>query len=297
MTTNRPATTRSANITGIAAMLASMAAFIANDTCVKLIGETLPLGELIALRNSAATLYILLFAAIFGGLTLPKNPPKRLLGLRLMAEFFSTLFFLSGLVLLPIADATAIGQFTPIAITAAAAIFLKEHVGWRRWLATVFGLIGVLLIIKPGTASYSPAALLILAAVAFIVLRDLATRAISREVPTLTLTAMSASVSIFSGVVLWPFETWIVPTAYQAGLLMLAAFFLTIAYALIVIAMRHGDVGIVSPFRYAVIVFAIISGWIFWDALPDPFQTAGIIILSVAGLYTLYRERQLHKAQ
>ena len=137
MTTNRPATTRSANITGIAAMLASMAAFIANDTCVKLIGETLPLGELIALRNSAATLYILLFAAIFGGLTLPKNPPKRLLGLRLMAEFFSTLFFLSGLVLLPIADATAIGQFTPIAITAAAAIFLKEHVGCRLCLASL----------------------------------------------------------------------------------------------------------------------------------------------------------------
>ena len=154
---------RRANITGIAAMLASMAAFVANDTCVKLIGETLPLGELIALRNVVATLYILAFAAIFGGLTLPENPQKRLLGWRLAAEFFSTLFFLSGLIALPIADATAIGQFTPIAITAAAAIFLKEHVGWRRWLATVFGLVGVLLIIRPGTSAYSPAALLIVA--------------------------------------------------------------------------------------------------------------------------------------
>jgi drug/metabolite transporter (DMT)-like permease len=288
---------RRANITGIAAMLASMAAFVANDTCVKLIGETLPLGELIALRNVVATLYILAFAAIFGGLTLPENPQKRLLGWRLAAEFFSTLFFLSGLIALPIADATAIGQFTPIAITAAAAIFLKEHVGWRRWLATVFGLVGVLLIIRPGTSAYSPAALLIVAAVAFIVLRDLTTRAISRDVPTLTLAAMSASVSIFSGVVLWPFETWIVPTLYQTGLLMLGALFLTIAYALIVIAMRHGDVGIVSPFRYAVIVFAILSGWIFWKDFPDLYQITGIIVLTAAGLYTFYRERELHKIQ
>lgn len=285
---------RSANLTGIAAMLASTAAFVANDTCVKLIGNTLPLGELIALRNATATLYILTFAAIFGGLTLPKNPQKRLLGWRLAAEFFSTFFFLSGLVALPIADATAIGQFAPIAITAAAALFLKEHIGWRRWLATVFGLIGVLLIIRPGTAAYSPAALLVLIAVAFIVVRDLATRAISRDVPTLTLTAMSASISIFSGVVLWPFETWIIPTVYQCLLLMLAASFLTVAYALIVIAMRHGDVGLVSPFRYAVIVFAILSGWIFWGALPDLVQTTGIIVLTAAGLYTFHRERQLH---
>lgn len=277
---------RGGNVTGIVAMLASMAAFVANDTCVKLIGNTLPLGELIALRNLTATIYILAFAALFGGLTLPANAPKQILGWRMAAEFFSTLLFLSGLVMLPIADATAIGQFTPIAITAAAAIFLKERIGWRSWVATVFGLIGVLLIIKPGTSAYSPAALLVLAAVGFIVVRDLATRSISRDVPTLTLTAMSASVSILSGVVLWPFETWIVPSAYQAMLLMLAASFLTIAYALIIVAMRHGDVGTVSPFRYAVIVFAILSGWVFWNELPDLTQFIGIAVLSAAGLYT-----------
>lgn len=288
---------RGGNVTGIVAMLASMAAFVANDTCVKLIGNTLPLGELIALRNLAATLYILAFAALFGGLTLPANAPKQILGWRMAAEFFSTLLFLSGLVMLPIADATAIGQFTPIAITAAAAIFLKERIGWRSWVATVFGLIGVLLIIKPGTSAYSPAALLVLAAVGFIVVRDLATRSISRDVPTLTLTAMSASVSILSGVVLWPFESWIVPSAYQAMLLMLAASFLTIAYALIIVAMRHGDVGTVSPFRYAVIVFAILSGWVFWNELPDLTQFIGIAVLSAAGLYTYYRERKLHMAR
>ncbi|NOT72728.1 MAG: DMT family transporter [Hyphomicrobium sp.] len=290
MTAPRPAAL-SGNVLGIAAMLAAMAAFVANDTCVKLIGDTLPLGQLITLRNLAATLYILGFAALFGGMTLPVRPQTRLLCWRMAAEFFSTIFFLSGLIALPIAEATAIGQFTPLAITAAAAIFLKEHIGWRRWLASACGLMGVLLVIKPGTAAFSPAALLILAAVAFIVLRDLTTRAISADVPTLTLTAMSASVSILSGLVLWPFETWIMPSATQFVLLALAAAFLTIAYALMVIAMRNGDVATVSPFRYAVIVFAILSGWMIWHELPDPTQVSGIAVLTAAGLYTFHRER------
>lgn len=290
-----PGGSSNTNSIGIAAMLAAMAAFVANDTCVKLIGDALPLGELIALRNSLATAQILIFAALFGGMTLPERPPWRLLNWRLAAEFFSTIFFLSGLIALPIADATALAQFTPLAITAAAAIFLKEHVGWRRWTATLAGLIGVVLITRPGSTAFSPAALLILIAVGFIVLRDLATRAITNEVPTLTLTAMSAAISIFSGVVMWPFETWIWPSADVWLLLGLASTFLTLAYAVSVIAMRNGDVGIVSPFRYAVIVFALVSGWLFWNEWPDGVQMTGIAVLSAAGLYTFYRERALRR--
>lgn len=283
----------SGNVTGIIAMLGSTVAFVCNDTCVKLIGHSLPLGELIALRNLIATLFIVAFAAIFGGLTLPANPPARLLGWRMVAEFFATLLFLSGLVALPIADATAISQFAPLAISAAAAIFLKEHIGWSGWLAAVFGLFGVLLIVRPGTDTFSFGALLVLGAVAFIVLRDLATRLISNDVPTLTLTAMSASISILAGVSLWPLETWFVPSVEQLALLLLAAFFLAIAYALIVIAMRNGDIGVVSPFRYAIIVFAVLSGWLVWGELPDLGQMIGIAILTAAGLYTFHRERQM----
>ena len=279
------------NTLAIAAMLASMAFFVANDTCVKLIGTTLPLGELIVMRNALACVYIFTYAVIFGGMTMPASPPRRLLGWRMVAEFFSTLFFLSGLVALPIADATAICQFTPLAITAAAAIFLKEHIGWRRWSAAFAGLIGVMLITRPGTTAFSPAALYTLTSVGFIVLRDLTTRAISDDVPTLTLTAMSASISILAGLVLLPFETWVVPTAMQAMYLVIGAFCLTVAYALIVIAMRSGDVGVVSPFRYAVILFALFSGWIVWGELPDSIQLLGIAVLTAAGLYTFHRER------
>ncbi|HMN38894.1 MAG TPA: DMT family transporter [Hyphomicrobium sp.] len=287
---------RHGNLTGILAMLGSMAFFVANDTCVKLVGETIPLGELILLRNTSATLYILAFAAIAGGLRLPSHAPRRLLGWRMAAEALSTLTFLTALLAMPIADVTALAQFTPLAITAAAAVVLKEPIGWRRWLAAFAGLIGVMLIARPGTSAFSPATLVLLLAVAFVTARDLLTRQIPASVPTLTLTLMSAAITAPAGLLLAPFETWVVPSAHEGLLLMLCGGFLTLAYALIVVAMRSGDVGAIAPFRYAVILFAILSGWLIWDETPDPVQVLGIVILTLAGLYTVKRERRVLRA-
>lgn len=285
--------TRHSNTIGILAMLGGMAFFTVNDACVKLIGEKLPLGELIVLRNIVSTLYILAFAAFFGGLTLPRNPPMKPLVWRMIAEAASTLLFLSALIAMPIADATAIMQILPLAITVAAAVFLKEPVGWRRWLAAFAGLIGVLLIAKPGTSAFNPAALLLLAAVGFVVARDLLTRIITSAVPTLTLTLMSAAAVAPAGLLLLPFETWVWPEARELWLLALGGASLTLAYALVIVAMRAGDVAVISPFRYAVILFAIFAGWTVWGEVPDNIQMLGIAIVTAAGIYTFHRERKV----
>lgn len=290
-TPSHPSTNRHGNIVGIAAMLGSMAFFVANDTCVKQLGTTVPLGEIILFRNIAATLYILAFASIFGGLTLPPNPPWRLLKWRMATEAFSTLTFLSALLAMPIGDVTALAQFTPLAMTAAAALILKEPVGWQRWCATLAGLAGVMLIARPGTSAFTPAVLLLAAAVALVICRDLLTRQIPGTVPTLTLTFMSAAITAPAGCLLLPFETWVWPDAREALLLSAAGGFLTIAYAFIVVAMRAGDVGIIAPFRYAVILFALLSGWLFWGETPDKVQMIGIAILVGAGLYALQLQR------
>jgi drug/metabolite transporter (DMT)-like permease len=131
----------------------------------------------------------------------------------------------------------------------------------------------------------------VLASIVFVVLRDLATRRISTAVPTLTLTLMSAASGIVSGLLLWPFETWQMPTAPQAGLVALAGLFLTFGYAFIIVALRTGDVGIVSPFRYAVILFALASGYFVWGQVPDGYALVGIVIVCGAGVYTVHRER------
>jgi len=282
---------RHGNLTGIAAMTGSMALFVVNDTCVKIIGERLPLGELILLRNTAASFYILIFAGLFGGLTLPRDAPKRLLGWRIFGEITSTLLFLAAIVAMPIADATAIAQFTPLAVTAGAAIFLKEPVGWRSWLAALAGFGGVLLIARPGSSAFNPASLLLLAAVVLVVMRDLITRLISNAVPTLTLTFMSAAAVAPAGLLLLPFELWVWPAPREIGLLLICGACLTLAYALIIIAVRAGEVGVVSPFRYVVILFALISGWLVWGQVPDMVQMLGIAVIVTAGLYTVHRER------
>jgi drug/metabolite transporter (DMT)-like permease len=286
-----PRARRSANLTGILAMLASMAAFVVNDTCVKLASSSLPIGEIIALRNGAATLYLLVFAGVVGGLRLPPAPPFKLLGFRMVGEIVSTLLFLSALVSLPLADMTAIAQFTPLALTAAAAVFLGERVGWRRWSATLVGLIGVSFIVRPGSNAFSIPGVMVLASIAFVVLRDLATRLISNDVPTLTLTFTSTASGIIAGLLLMPFEIWRVPQLGEAGLVALAGLFLTFGYAFIIVALRTGDVGVVSPFRYAVILFALASSFLVWGHLPDGWALIGIAIVCAAGLYTVHRER------
>lgn len=288
--------TRSGNLIGILAMLGSMAFFVANDTCVKLLGETIPLGELILLRNSTATVYILVFAAVIGGLHLPPGAPWRLMTWRMAVEAFSTLTFLTALMAMPIANVTALAQFTPLAITAAAAIFLKEYIGWRGWVAAFVGLIGVMLIARPGTSAFSPATIVLLVSVALVAARDLLTRQIPTNVPTLTLTLMSAAITAPAGLLLLPFETWVVPDGRAIALLLLSAAFLTLAYALIIVAMRAGDVGTIAPFRYAVIIFALLSGWMVWNETPDRVQMLGIAILTMAGLYTVQRERRALRA-
>ncbi len=284
-------TGRAGNITGIVAMVASMAAFVSNDLCVKLASARLPVGELIALRNTGATVYVALFIAVFGGLTWPKPVPIRLLSLRLVVEVFAAICFVGGLTLLPIGDATVLAQTTPIAITAAAAIYLKERPSGTLWLAIAIGFIGVLAIVRPGTKAFSPAALLILAGVGFVVLRDLATRLVPASFSTTTLTLLSTATGIISGLALAPFETWIYPEAHELGLLLLAGFCLTIGFAFTVIAMRNGEISVVSPFRYSIILFGLFYGWLFWDEAPDWIQIAGIGLLIVAGLLTIRYER------
>lgn len=295
------------NLRGIIAMLVSMAAFTANDVCVKLASSTMPLGEIIALRGGFATLFIILglvvaaggFAAARRNLGLGAlwaGPHRRLLGWRMAGEVAATLVFLAALIRMRIADVTAIMQFTPLAVTAGAALVLQEPVGWRRWLAAGVGLGGVLLIVRPGSTAFTPAALLALAAIGFVVVRDLATRQIpAAAVPTATLTLMSAGSVMASGFLLAPIEAWHWPDVYTSALLAMAGLALVAAYAFIVIGMRAGEVAVVGPFRYSVIVWALLAGALVWGEWPDETALLGIGIVTAAGVYTFQRERAVNR--
>jgi drug/metabolite transporter (DMT)-like permease len=286
-----PNTGHAGNITGMLAMIVSMAASVSNDLCVKLASERVPLGELIALRNTIATIYVAVFIAACGGLRWLKDAPARLLSVRILSEICATVLFVAGLIALPIADATVLGQTAPIVITAGAAVFLRERVRWPLWIAIAIGLMGVLLVVRPGTEAFSPAAFLILGSVMFVALRDLATRRVSAEISTAALTLMSTASGIVGGLLILPYQTLVWPAAHELGLLLVSGFLLTLGFAFTIIAMRNGEVAFVSPFRYTIILFALVYGWVGWGQFPDAIQIAGIVTLTIAGIFALHYER------
>ncbi len=282
------------NLRAILAMLVSQLSFIFNDTLIKMSTRDLPGGEAIFLRGLFAFAFALALAASMGALNgLPRRETWPLIGLRNIGEIGSTFFYLTALFHMPIADATAILQFVPLAMTAAAAVFLAEPVGWRRWTATFAGFVGVMIVIRPGTTAFNAWSLLAFTSVFFSVLRDLSTRRISTEIPTLLLVTISAATVATAALGFSVFETWIWPSGYALLHLGGAAVFLLGGYTFIIDAMRHGEVAVVAPFRYSVIVWAILAGILMFGERPDRTALLGTAIVILAGIYTFMRERRL----
>jgi drug/metabolite transporter (DMT)-like permease len=283
------------NVRAIVAMVASQAVFTVNDALMKLAAREMPGPEAIFIRGVASILLAGLacwWLGAFAGLP-ALLAQGRLVVVRNVGEVGATLLYLTALFNMPIADATAILQVVPLAITAGAALFLGEPVGWRRWLATAVGFAGVLIVIRPGTAAFNPWSLVALAAVGAVAMRDLATRRIARGVPTILLTFASSIVVSASALPLALVGDWHVPGAHGLMLAGGASAFVLAGYFLVIEAMRYGEVAVVSPFRYSVIVWAILAGvWIFGDA-PDATAIVGTAIVIAAGLYTFFRERRL----
>ena len=186
----------SANLRGALYMNVAMAGFTLNDACMKAATQSLPLWQAIAMRGLLTLGPLILVALYQGGLrfNLPRRD-YRMIGLRSVGEVASTLLFLAALVHMPIASLSAIMQSLPLAVTLAAWAFFGERVGWRRLTAILVGFIGVLIIIRPGPEGFDHWSLMGLASVAFVVVRDLSTREMSRAVPSSTV-AVLASLSV-----------------------------------------------------------------------------------------------------
>jgi drug/metabolite transporter (DMT)-like permease len=285
--------TRSDNLRGILAMLAAMGSLIFNDAFLKMAAADLPTGEAIFLRGLFATLLCtgLIVATVGPGALL--HAGNRRVQARASADVLGTILYLSALMHMPIADATALLQFTPLAITAGAALFLGAPVGWRRWLATLVGLIGVLIIVRPGGAGFNAYSLLALSSIGFVAMRDLVTRRIGPEVPTLVVAATSAAAVSIGALLLALIETWVWPSLSALALLFVAGVGLVGGNYWIVVAMRNGEIAVVAPFRYSASLWAIAAGLLVWGEIPDLWTWTGIAVVTGAGVYTMLRESRL----
>ena len=282
----------SPNMRGALFMSLSMAGFTFNDSIVKLLTSDLNVAQVIFLRGAVASLLIYLLARQRRALRPLRILLDRWVAIRVIGELGGTLTFLIGLSHIPLANASAILQALPLAVTMAAALFLSEPVGWRRWGAILAGFVGVLIIVRPGLEGFSPYALMIVGTVIFAAVRDIATRKVNAAIPSLFLsTVTAAGVTIAGLVLIGPMGGWNPVSAADFGLICLAACLLLVGYQFIIMSMREGEISFIAPFRYTSFIWALLLGMVVFGEYPDAFMITGGAIVIGSGLYTLYRER------
>lgn len=280
---------RRANRTGILMMCATMACFMVNDALVKVASESMPTAQLIFMRGVMASLWIFLVAHAMGMTWRLREAARGWVAGRAAVDALASVVYLVSLFNLPLANATAINLASPLFITLFAVLFLRERVGWFRWSAIVVGFAGVLLVIQPRGEGFNAWSLLCLSATVLHAVRDLATRRIPFGFPAILVTLSSAvAVTLLAGV-LSMFEGWRAVRPTQFGILALASVFLAVGYYCIIVAMREGEMSVVSPFRFTGILWAILLGYVIWGDAPNLLALAGIGLLLASGITILYR--------
>ena len=211
----------------------------------------------------------------------------------------ATLLFFTALRFLPLADAISIFFVEPLLLTLLSAVFLGEQVGWRRLTAVMAGLVGALVVIRPGFESFGWAALLPLGtALTFAVYLILTRRLAQREDPArmqvlagvfgCAVMSLALGIGEFTGLsVIDP--VW--PGRFEWVLLAALGLIATIGHLLVVHAFRRAPATLLAPFQYLEIVGATLLGLILFGDFPDPMTWLGVSIIVAAGLYVFHRER------
>lgn len=285
---------RSENVTGALLMMASMAAFTLNDTLMKMMAGEIPLYQLLFLRGVITSVFVGAIAWRMGALSRRISArDMKFVALRTVAEIGAAYFFLTALFNMPLANITAILQALPLTITLMAALVFKEQIGWRRLLAILIGFAGVILIVRPGAEGFNSYSLYGLAAVCFVTLRDLTTRKLSKDTPSMFVTLITSSaIMVFFGLASLK-NAW-VPMDMRASVLIFGASIMIIGgYLFSVMVMRVGEISFVAPFRYTGLIWALGLGWLAFGEWPDPITLTGAAIVVASGLFTLYREAKL----
>lgn len=280
------------NLKGMGWMTLAMLGFALADTFIKLTLGALPVGQVIAIFGFGG-------AVIFGGWARIKGErvfdPGLFTGpfvFRLASEVVGTMCFIIALASIDLSLLSAIIQANPLLVTLGAALFLGAPVGWRRWVAILIGLVGVLIIVRPGFEGFDANSLWALGAAVGLTGRDLSTRAISRNVSTLLLAAWGFAAAGSAGIVLLAVTggaAW--PDGMLAVQLTFALLFALVAYYAVTAAMRIGEIAAVTPFRYTRLVFALVLAFFVFGERPDTWTLVGAAIVIATGLYSLWRER------
>ncbi len=275
---------------GIAAMVAATALFCCGDALMKLAATSLPTSETMFVRSVTAALITTCFVYWSGAFSAVRRALTPAMGLRAGGDVTASLFFQAALGRMHFADIMAVLQMAPLMLTAGSAMFLGEKVGWRRWSAVAIGLLGALLIVKPGTSTFSWWSIAAIMAVLFGTMRDIATRRIDPTLPTALIMMLSASAVALASLCGAAIETWVQPSTRELLMLLCAGVLSMLGQLCLITSVRAAEISVVAPFRYAGIVWALLLGFAIWGHIPDGVAMVGIMAVAAAGIYTFHRE-------
>ena len=279
---------------GILCMIGGALALTINDGMAKYLTETYPVGQVMALRGTfILCLLIFLFISARKKLNL-KIYSWRNNFYRAAAMTGSTFCFITGLSYLPIADAIAIAFAAPLLTTLLAVFCLRERVGLHRWVAIFFGFIGVIIIVQPTDDAFKVAALAPLGAAFFGAIRDVITRKITSSESSFTILLTSMFLITLAGYLTFPLG-WSEFQVEHIWLFLCSSILVGVAQYLMIEAFRLGEVGLISPFKYSSLLWAVIIGFIVWGDIPGYFVLVGATILIISGVYLLRAEKNLKK--
>ncbi|MDZ7823504.1 MAG: DMT family transporter [Ahrensia sp.] len=235
-------------------------------------------------------------AKIQGHTLFTKDLANRAILLRNAGDATGGICFIPALAMMPLSNISAILQSSPLLVTVGAALFLKEAVGWRRWTAILIGFVGVIIIIRPGMDGFNSASILALIGVVGLSVRDLVTRKINFEIPTVVVAASAYLTLTVAAFFLMLFMGGWQDMSSKAWAYMVAACIIgPIAYYAITLGMRIGEMSVIAPFRYTRMVFALLLGYLIFNEVPDFWMLFGSTLVIATGIYTLLRERKLQR--
>ncbi|QRM29356.1 DMT family transporter [Microvirga sp. VF16] len=274
---------------GILFLVISTIVFSVADVITKQLASTLPPPEVAWMRYVTFAAFIVPFALIKGGPALFRSQRPGLQVVRGLGMVGSSIMFIQSLPHLPVADATAIFFVSPILIMGLSVLFLGESVGWRRWTAAAFGLIGVIIVVRPGSGAFQAAALLPILSASSWAVGAVVTRKISGDqaLTTLTYSALVGSLVLSA---LMPFS-WVTPNGTEIALGLVMGILFAIGHWFVVMAYRHGNASLIAPFSYVQLIWAGTLGYLVFGSLPDSWTITGACLIAMSGFYTAYRER------
>ena len=281
---------RSAALAGIGFMLMAAFLFALNSAAGKWIVETYPVGEFMGIRAGITLILLIPFIWRAGRDVFVNAPRPGLQVVRIVLSTAEIAMFFWAVSYLPLADTTTFYLAGPIYVTAMSVVLLGERVGWRRWTAVLVGFIGVVIALRPSSASFTLPALIALVGSIIYALLMITTRAL-RETNDIVLTATQFLGALAFGAATVPLGGWIVPSAFDLmfiGSLGVASLF---ALLCVVRSLKLASASVVVPYQYTLIVWSVLFGWSMFGELPDAYTITGAAIITAAGLYIFWREQ------